>query len=126
MPELLSHSWVEVEVEGRWRRIDSYINDEAFYRAGMSELESKGWNTGYSIACSSGESSIVFSIDEEKFVQMDAVVEDHGIWDDPSDYYATDLYKNPPNAVTLVLYRLLIGKVNKRIEHMRKNHAGGL
>jgi len=54
---------------------------------------------------------------------MDAVVEDHGIWDDPSDYYETGLYKNRPNAVTLFLYRLLIGRVNKRVEHMRKGHA---
>lgn len=123
MPDLLSHSWIEVDVDGRWRRIDSYINDEAFYRAGKSELMSKGWDTGYSISCSSGESNISFTLDEEKFVQMDAVVGDHGVWDEPSVYYETDLYKNRPNALTLVLYRLLIGRVNKRVEHMRKGHA---
>ena len=126
MPDLLSHSWIEVDVDGTWRRIDSYINDEVFYRAGKSELMRKGWNTGYSIACSGGESSIAFDLDQEKFVQMDAVVADHGIWDDPSDYYETGLYKNCPNAVTLLLYRLLIRRVNNRVEHMRKRHAGEL
>jgi transglutaminase-like putative cysteine protease len=34
LPPFLSHSWVEIEVGGCWRRIDSYINDRDFYRAG--------------------------------------------------------------------------------------------
>lgn len=30
IPSEISHSWVEVYLEGKWRRIDSYINDEPF------------------------------------------------------------------------------------------------
>ena len=126
MPDQLSHGWVEVEVDGVWRRIDSYINDQDFYQAGKQELKRKGWDTGYSVACSSGESSIGLNIDEEAFVQMDAVVEDHGEWDDPAQYYATDHYKNRPNAVKLFLYRLFIGRINRKVRKMRNNCAGGL
>jgi transglutaminase/protease-like cytokinesis protein 3 len=27
MPPLISHSWLEVQIDGTWRRLDSYIND---------------------------------------------------------------------------------------------------
>ena len=36
IPPLLSHSWIEVKVVGTWRRIDSYINDEAYFRAAVA------------------------------------------------------------------------------------------
>lgn len=38
MPPLLSHSWIEVEVDGKWRSIDSYINDEEYYLVARSKL----------------------------------------------------------------------------------------
>jgi len=122
MPPLLSHSWTEVEIEGQWRRIDSYINDQDFYLAARSELQKKQWDTGYSVSCPGGECSCDFNIDLEVFVQMGAVVVDHGVWDDPSDYYATDQYQNRPNAMTLILYRLLIWRVNRRVESMRRGY----
>lgn len=119
LPSLISHSWVEVEIEGRWRRLDSFINDMAFYRAGTNALRENGWDTGYSISCSSGESSADFNIDKEKFVQMDAVVSDHGVWDDPADYYGTDEYRNRPGPLKLLIYRFMIKRVNAGITRMR-------
>lgn len=126
MPDLISHSWIEVKIEGKWRRLDSYINDEDFYLAAKSELKKNGWDTGFSVACSSGESSSGFHIDEEKFVQMDAVVLDHGVWDEPMDYYTTDKYNNRPSLIKLILYRILINGINKKVAQMRKKCSGGL
>jgi len=123
MPPLLSHSWTEVEIEGRWRRIDSYINDEGFYLAARSELQKKQWDTGYSVSCPGAECSCDFNIDQEVFVQMGAVVVDHGVWDDPSDYYATDQYQNRPSIMTLILYRLIIWRINRRVESMRRGYT---
>ena len=123
MPPLLSHSWVEVELDGKWRSIDSYINDKAYYLAAKSELTKKGWDTGYSVSCPGGACSCDFNLDQEAFVQMGAVVVDHGVWDDPGDYYATDHYKNRPNAMALILYRLMIWRVNRRVESMRRGYA---
>jgi hypothetical protein len=123
MPSLLSHSWIEVKIEGTWRRIDSYINDEAYFRTAVSILKKKGWDTGYSVSCPNGTCSCEFSLDEERFVQMGAMVEDHGIWNDPSDYFATDQYKNRPNALVMFFYRLRIGGINKKIERMRMPHV---
>ncbi|MBW1783183.1 MAG: transglutaminase family protein [Deltaproteobacteria bacterium] len=119
MPSLLSHSWVEVEIDGNWQRLDSYINDLAFYTAGKKALREKGWDTGYSISCSSGASSADFQIEDQGFVQMDAVVSDQGVWDDPSDYYRTDTYRNRLNPIKRLLYRFIIHRVNDRVERMR-------
>lgn len=122
MPSLLSHSWIEAEVEGKWRSIDSYINDKEYYLAAKSELKNRGWDTGYSVSCPGGECSCEFNIDEEVFVQMGAVVGDHGVWDDPADYYATDRYQNRLNTIKMILYRLMIWRVNKKIESMRSRY----
>ena len=31
MPSAGTHSWIEIELDGSWRAIDSYINEERFY-----------------------------------------------------------------------------------------------
>jgi hypothetical protein len=125
MPPEISHSWLEVMIDGRWRRLDSYINDEAFYEAGKAALRERGWNTGFSISREGGESSAAFNLDEEKFVQMDAVVGDHGVWDEPSNYYASSAYKNRPGLLRLLVYRALIGSINRRVERLRRHGRGG-
>jgi hypothetical protein len=119
MPEYISHSWVDVEVDGKWRRLDAYINDLSFYFGGRQKLKERGWKTGFSVSCAKNASSTDFDLDQEKFVQMDAVVEDQGAWDDPAEYYATDLYKNRPNTLKLFVYRLVISQVNRRVTQTR-------
>jgi hypothetical protein len=122
MPDKISHCWTEVKVDGKWRNIDSYINDIDFYLAGKEILKEEGWTMGWSIACSTGESSPEFNIDEERFVQMDAVTEDQGVWDDPADYFMTDNYKNRPNKLKLLFYRMTLGKHNRKVKEARKNY----
>jgi transglutaminase-like putative cysteine protease len=119
MPAQISHSWLEVKVDGSWRKLDSHINDEPFYESGKKALRARHWDTGYSIANRGDESSAAFNLDKEAFAQMDAVLEDHGVWDEPGDYYASPKYRNRPGFLSLLLYRLLIGSINKRVEGLR-------
>jgi hypothetical protein len=119
MPPLISHGWLEVEIEGKWRRLDAYINDMAFFTAAKQALKEKSWDTGYSISCAKGEPSADFHIDDEQFVQMDAVVADHGSWNDPTDYYRTEHYQNRPSFMKLIFYRLMIQRVNVRVARIR-------
>ena len=124
LPSLLSHSWLEVKIDQRWVGIDSFINDLMFFQAGKTALKEKGWTTGYSISCASGDCSAEFNIEKEGFVQMDAVVTDHGVWNDPSEYYRTDAYRNRPNPVKMLFYRLMIKRVNRRVARMRSSFGG--
>jgi hypothetical protein len=124
LPEFISHSWLEVKIDGKWRRIDSYINDIDLYNVSKQLLNENGWDTGYSIANSNGDSSAEFNIDEEQFVQMGAVTGDHGIWDDPGEYYASKEYQNRPNLIKMFLYRLTIGRLNKKVQNLRNSCIG--
>ena len=118
MPRQGSHSWLEVEVEGKWRRIDSYIVDKELFEVAKRGLLNKGWNIGYAVACPKGKCSCEFNIDREEFVQMGAVVGDHGIWGDASEFYATENYVSM-NAVLFFSYKLMMSGFNKKIEEMR-------
>jgi len=120
IPNELSHSWVKVLVEDKWRNIDSYINDEIYYLSAKHELKKLNWDTGFSVACSSGESSSSFNIDEEKFVQMDAVTEDQGVYSDPSAYFYSDKNKNNVSALKkFIILNFILPVVNKRIHQLR-------
>jgi len=127
IPKALSHGWVEVLVENRWRNIDSYINDHTYYLAAKKELKDRNWDTGFSVACSTGESSSDFNIDEEKFVQMDAVIEDHGVYEDPADYLYSDRYANKVNPVKYFMIKnVIFPRVNKRVGKLRLACSTGL
>ena len=125
-PDELSHAWVEVEIDGRWRRIDSFINDIDYYQAATRALRERGWRTGYSVSCESGESDPAFNIDEERFVQMDAVTGDHGTYEEPADYYRSSKYLNRPGALKLLIYRLTARLANNKVDRMRRDCLSGL
>ena len=125
IPNQLSHDWLEVKIDNKWIKIDSYIIDKEFYEAGKKKLQEKGWDTGYSIAGSKGEPSIELDFDNEQFVQMDAVTDDHGVYDEPFDYYSGPKYKNRPNSLVLFIYKLLIKRVNNKIKKMRYSYQPG-
>lgn len=92
LPDAGGHSWIEVEINGDWKSIDSYINDAPLYNAALKLLLSSGKKTGYSLSMAKGGTSCEFNFGELGFVHMGAVVKDHGIWDDFSDYMASDKY----------------------------------
>ena len=119
MPPKISHSWLEVKVNNNWFKIDSYINDIEYYNVAKKKLRSRGWDTGYSIASSKNESSIELDFNNEQFVQMDAVTDDQGVYDEPMDYYKTPKYQNRPNALKLFIYKISIEGVNNRVKKMR-------
>ncbi|UYP44749.1 hypothetical protein NEF87_001034 [Candidatus Lokiarchaeum ossiferum] len=121
LPQQLSHSWIEVQLDGKWIAIDSYINDFDYYVAGKKKLQDNGWKTGFSISCEKEESSADLNLETEKFVQMDAVTEDHGLWTSPELYYQSDCYHNRPSILKLAIYKILIRRVNRRIKKIRQS-----
>ncbi len=121
MPAHISHSWIEVQVAGRWRRIDAYINDRPLQARAVAELRRRGWKTGFSVALPrSGEPGIELDLERESFSQMAAVTDDHGTYADPIDYYGGPLYRNRPGKFKLWLYRRWIDGVNERVRCLRQ------
>ncbi|HEN5573913.1 TPA: transglutaminase family protein [Legionella pneumophila] len=120
LPKQLSHSWIEINIDNKWLRIDGYIDDLVYFRGAIDQLTKSGWDIGFAIACDEEKLSPEFNPNEEKFEQMCAVTEDHGIWNDPIEYYQSNLYRNRPNFLKQFIYRLFIPLVNHRIEKIRQ------
>lgn len=120
-PKNISHSWVEIKYKNKWIDVDAFINDKEFYNVGKCLLKKEDRKMGYSIACTNGESGIELDLEDAKFVQMDAVTEDVGVYDDPGEHFVTNLYKNRPNWFVYMIYRLAILVANKRVKNLRSN-----
>jgi hypothetical protein len=118
LPKAGGHSWMEVQLEGQWKPIDSYINDQAFYEQALKRLKASGRAIGYSVSFVDGKSSCEFNFGEKGFVHMGAVLEDHGVWEDPGDYFASDTYLRM-NAIQMMSFPLIAFLSNRNIEAVR-------
>jgi hypothetical protein len=119
LPKAGPHSWIDVEIDDEWKSIDSYINDKAFYERASKRLKRSGMPFGYSVSFKDEKSSCEFNFGEKGFVHMGAVIEDHGTWDDLSEYIASEKYVRM-NRVQLLSYPMLAAIINRRIEMIRK------
>ena len=122
MPKAGGHSWIEVQLEGQWKPIDSYINDKTFYERALKRLSATGKIIGYSVSFIEGRSSCEFNFGEKGFVHMGAVVEDHGVWDDPAEYFASPKYRRL-NAIQSMFYPVLAVLANRNVEGIRARAA---
>lgn len=119
MPNEISHSWLEVEIDRRWHQVDTYINDIVLHDAAVRELKRHGWQTGFSVSSASGEPSADFALDGMHYSQMAAVVGDHGAWDEPAEFLTGPDYLNRPGRIKQWLYRLYVPLANRRIRKLR-------
>jgi hypothetical protein len=118
LPESGPHSWTEVEIEGAWKPIDSYINDQVLFTAARRRLEESSRTVGYSLACMDGKCSSEFNFGETGFVHMGAVVKDLGEWEDASQFFATEQYQTF-NAFQQFLYPVMASLSNRNIKKLR-------
>lgn len=118
LPKAGGHSWLEVEIDGTWKPMDSYINDKPYYENALRKLHESGLTTAFSISEAKSASSCEFNFGEAGFVHMGAVVEDHGTWDDFSQYMASDKYIRMTHLQALV-YPMISQISNRNIERIR-------
>jgi hypothetical protein len=118
LPTAGGHSWSEIRIDDEWKAIDSYINDKRFYDGALQRLRESAKTNGFSISHAKGPSSCEFNFGEKGFVHMGAVVEDHGIWDDYSEYMSSDDYFGM-NRVQLACFSWVAKTSNRNIERIR-------
>jgi hypothetical protein len=118
LPRSGGHSWMEVEIDDEWKSIDSYINDKSFYDGALKRLQKSSRITAFSISRAKGRSSCEFNFGEKGFVHMGAVLQDHGTWDDYSEYMSSEKYSSM-NRMQLTTYPLIAIISNKNIERLR-------
>lgn len=120
LPKAGGHSWIELLIEGEWKPIDSYINDKDFYEGALNKIKESGRSIGYSLSFINDKCSCEFNFGEKGFVHMGAVIEDHGVWDDASEYFASDKYIRM-NAFQRMSYPMIAGLSNRNIERIRSS-----
>jgi hypothetical protein len=118
LPKTGGHSWIEVRIDGEWKQMDSYINDRYFYEGALRKLKESGQPLGHSVSFIKGKSSCDFNFGEKGFLHMGAVVEDHGVWDDAAEYFATDKYTRMTSSQRMS-YPMLATLANRNIKRIR-------
>lgn len=120
VPEVVCHSWVELDIDGEWQPLDTYINDQQFYQQAHRRLRLSGETTAFSISEAKGPSSCEFNFGETGFVQMGAVVEDHGVWDDFGDYMSSEKYV-PLNSFQQTIFPIMAWICNRNVKKIRSS-----
>ena len=120
LPETGSTSWIDVEIDGEWMPIDSFINDKDFYEGALKRYVQSGKPIAYSISQTDGKSSCDFNFGEKGFVHMGAVIKDHGAWDDFADYMQSDKYTQM-NRLQLMTFPMVAALSNRTIEKIRSD-----
>lgn len=118
LPSAGGHTWMEIEIDGEWKPIDSYINDKPFYQGALKRFQDSGKMTAFSISHGKGTSSCEFNFGEKGFVHMGAVIEDHGTWHDYSEYMLSHKYFRM-NRMQLLSYPLMARISNRNIKKIR-------
>ena len=121
MPKEVTHSWLEVQLNGQWVQVDTYINDIDLHNAALRRLKCIGWNTGFSVSRVEGEPSATLDMDKTQYSQMGAVVGDDGTWNDAADFFNGSRYLNRPGVIKQWLYRLYLPLANRRVRRLRQH-----
>jgi len=93
IPAELSHSYVDVKVDGRWCAIDSHIVDTPLLQGAQARLTREGRSLGYGVR---SDSSNVWDGQSDAFSQFDErfMIEDHGRVEDVEAYFRDKRYRN--------------------------------
>lgn len=117
-PKTVSHSWIEIFLYGDWQPMDSYIFDKPYFRGARRNLINEGLKKGYGLACPDGTCTCSFHFGEKGFVQMGAVVEDLGTWNDAMDFFGSGFFEEMDPRLE-ALYPKMATLVNRRIRNIR-------
>jgi len=119
----LSHSYVEVKVEGVWCAIDSHIIDTPLLKAAQARLKSEGRSLGYGVRV---DSTNVWNGQDNAFSQFDQgmMVEDHGRVDDLETYFRSRKYRHRVLGLRFnTMFKLMgdfgLAALNSHIEDIR-------
>jgi hypothetical protein len=86
LPDEITQSYTEVNINGNTFKVDSYTIDKALHNALLLKLSEEGKHRGYGTFIST---SCDWDGASNNFVQFhsDMLLEDHGNFDNPEDYY---------------------------------------
>jgi hypothetical protein len=124
IPAEISHSYVEVKVDGVWCAIDSHIVDSPLLQAALTRIEREGRPLGYGVRIGSTNA---WGGQSNAFSQFDQAImlEDHGRIDDIEAYFRDKRYRNRVLGLRFnTMFRLMgemgVAPMNARIDRIRE------
>ncbi len=124
MPAELSHSYVEVKVEGAWCTLDSHIIDTPLLRGAQDRLIREGRSPGYGVR---SDSTNTWDGQGNAFSQFDPsmMIEDHGRVDDLEAYFRDRKYRNRVLGLNFnTMFKMMgssgVTPINGHIEKLRQ------
>lgn len=124
LPAELSHSYVEVKVEGKWCSIDSFIVDSPLLKGGQAKLARDGRSLGYGVTLNSINS---WDGQSDAFSQFNQslMIEDHGRVDDLEGYFRSKKYRHVVLGMRFnTMFRLMgeggVAPMNIHIDRIRQ------
>ena len=123
VPAELSHSYVDVQVDGRWCAIDSFIIDTRLLDAAQARLAAEGRAIGYAVR---RDSINTWDGQSDAFSQFSPamMLEDHGRVEDLDAYFRSPRYRHRLFGLRFnTLFRLMgelgVGPINAHLDRLR-------
>jgi hypothetical protein len=109
LPKEISHSYVDVKIDGKWCAIDSFIIDTPYLKAAQVRLAKEGRSLGYGVR---SDSVNIWDGKSDAFSQFDRklMIEDHGRVDNLEAYLRSSKYRTKFMGIRLNSIFRLIGE----------------
>jgi Transglutaminase-like superfamily len=121
----VDHSYTEVQLEGRWLKVDSYVVDRPLANAARAQLNREGKIVGYSVH-KNGTSE--WDGTKDAFSQFvndgtypNLTTKDFGIYADVQAFYASGNGINTQPWIVRQMIGVFARSANQRIENIRRN-----
>jgi transglutaminase-like putative cysteine protease len=87
-PPRIIHSWVEVQLEGRWIALEGFILDAPYLAALQRRFPQARRFCGYGAATPDLSAPSVEWRGEDTYIQREGIADDFGVFDGPDAFYA--------------------------------------
>lgn len=88
-PRNILHSWVEVQLDGRWINLEGLILDKQYLASLQAQHpDCRGSFCGYGAATDNFRNPAVEWTGTDTYIQKEGINRDYGLFDAPDDFYA--------------------------------------
>lgn len=121
-PREIVHSWVEVELEGRWITLEGFILDQAFLSALQGAFAGRRALCGYGVGTDRLDAPPVVFEGGDTFIQKTGIARDFGTFDTPDQFYGR--HRQQLGWFRDRAYRAVIRHwMNARVRAIRQGHV---
>ncbi len=119
-PKNVFHSWVEVELDGKWYELEAFILDNTYLRALQSKFSAcNGSFCGYGVAVNDFQRPVVDFNRNNTYIQSAGITQDFGVYFSPDALLKE--HHQEMSALKAFIYRNLGRRLmNRNVKRIRK------